>query len=271
MNLSERHIEEIPMPNFVAVSRDRHAAKRWIRYDSYKFAGKEAVLPLVAAELSKAVIAMPIGFINPNSIFTPAAMLGLKPGKNLFVAQDGRWVGGYIPSILRGYPFRLAHNEENRLILCVDEDSGLVTDHPVGELFFDEAGEPSESVRQVLNFLQTVEQSRVATATACEMLDRYGVIKPWPITLKGDAGEHTIDGLFRVDEAALNQLSDDAFLELRRVGALLIAYCQLLSMQNLDIIANLAKAHAVHEGNESASDTPDNGNSTVDWSQFKGF
>ena len=43
--------------------------------------------------ISKMLIAMPsLGFIEQNGQFVPAAILGLLPGKNLFVAPDGRWV-----------------------------------------------------------------------------------------------------------------------------------------------------------------------------------
>ena len=50
--------------------------------------------------------------------------------------------------------------------------------------------------------------------------------------------------MFQIDEAALNALPDEAFLELRRAGALLIAYGQLLSMQHLPLLGQLADAHA---------------------------
>jgi hypothetical protein len=49
--------------------------------------------------------------------------------------------------------------------------------------------------------------------------------------------------LFQVDEAALNQLPPEALHEVRHSGALLLAYCQLLSMQHLSLLSQLNDAH----------------------------
>lgn len=51
-------------------------------------------------------------------------------------------------------------------------------------------------------------------------------------------------GLFRIDEDALNALDTEAFLQLRKMGALPLIYCQLLSIQNLQRLGPLAEAQA---------------------------
>jgi hypothetical protein len=50
------------MVQFVAVSHERHAAKKWLRHTGYSFAATEAVAPIVGAELSKAPLSMPLAF-----------------------------------------------------------------------------------------------------------------------------------------------------------------------------------------------------------------
>ena len=76
------------------------------------------------------------------------------------------------------------------------------------------------------------------------------------IKLKTDAGEQAINGLFQIDEAALNQLSADALLDVRNAGALPIAYCQLLSMQHLPLLGQMIEAHSKAEASaESQSQT----------------
>lgn len=236
--------KETSMPNYIPVNNEAHATKRWRRYESYTFAASESILPLVAAELPRVVAAFPIAFIQRNSAFFPVALLGLEQGRNLFVAANGQWVGAYVPSALRGHPFRLAHTEDNKLVLCVDQDSGLITDGPEGEPFFDESGNPSASVAQIMDFLQQVEGNRQATARMCTVLAERGLIKSWSITLKTPEGDKSLEGLFQVDEQAMNQLPGEAFLELRQAGVLPMAYCQLLSMQHLASLGKLAEAHA---------------------------
>lgn len=232
------------MPNYHAITRERHASRHWNRYTSYNFAAADAVVPLVAAELSKAVMALPIAFIAQGEGYVPAAVLGLQAGNNIFVAPDWRWVGGYLPAAFRSYPFRLAKTEDGQQVLCVDEDSGLLTDDPAGERFFADDGQPAQATLDVLNFLTEIERDRVRTAAACAALQKHQLIRPWPITLKSDSGEQQIAGLFQIDEAALNQLPAEALHELSQAGALAVAYCQLLSMQHLPLLGQLAAKHA---------------------------
>ena len=232
------------MPDIQVISRERHAEQHWQRYTSYAFAAHEAVVPLAATELPKAAMSLPLAFIEQQGAFVPVAVLGLQAGSNLWVGADGRWAGAYIPAALRGYPFRLAHTENGQQVLCVEEESGLVTTGPVGERFFNDDGQPAQATQDIFNFLVMTEQGRVAAAAACAALARHQLIRPWSITVKSDAGEQRIDGLFQVDEAALNQLAGEAFQELSRTGALVVAYCQLLSMQHLPLLGQLAASRA---------------------------
>lgn len=241
------------MPNYQAITRESHASRRWNRYTSYSFAAADAVVPLVATELPKAVMALPVAFIEQGAGYVPAAVLGLQAGNNVFVAPDWRWVGGYIPAAFRSYPFRLANTEDGQQVLCVDEDSGLLTDGPAGEPFFTEDGQPAQPILDVLNLLTQVEQDRVRTAAACAALQKHQLIRPWPITVKSDSGEQQVAGLFQVDEAALKQLPAEALHELSQAGALTVAYCQLLSMQHLPLLGQLAAAHAKHAADALAA------------------
>src|SRR3990167_8953984 len=232
------------MPNYQAISRQRHASQRWQRSSGYAFAAGDAVIPLAAAEMPKAVMSLPLAFIEQAEAFVPVAVLGLQPGSNLFVAPDGRWSGHYIPAAFRSYPFRLAQTEDAQQVLCIDEDSGLVSAGPAGGGFFTEDGQPAQAVLAILNFLNQIEQSRLATVAACAVLQQHQLIRPWPVTLQTDAGEQQITGLFQIDEAALNRLPADALHPLAQAGALLLAYCQLLSMQHLPVLGQLAQARA---------------------------
>ncbi len=246
------------MAEFVPISVQRHGALRWRRFTSYEFARESAMVSLVAAELPKATMAMPIALIprepagaDPANAeqavaqtgFMPAAVLGLEPGRCLYVGADGRWLGRYVPSALRGYPFRLFQADGDRLALCINEASGLVaTDGD--EPFFDDQGEVAPAVRQVMDFLTQVEGNRAVTLRGCDCLERHGLIESWPVRLQGPTGEQPLTGLYRVNEAALNALPAQALAEVRDGGGLALAYCQLLSMKHLGVLGELLQAHA---------------------------
>lgn len=231
------------MTEFLAINPERHANKVWKRYTSYAFAARETVIPLLGAELSKAVPALPIGFTRDQDRYQLVAVTSLRPGENLFVAPGGQWLGAYIPAALRGYPFRLVQPEgAEQAILCIDEASGLVVEAVQGgEAFFDDQGQPSPVLKSVLDFLSQLERSRAVTQQAVNALAAAHLITPWALNLK--QGEQTVPvtGLYRIDEAALNALDNDAFLKLRQAGALLVAYAQLLSMNQLAVLERLAQ------------------------------
>lgn len=234
------------MPDIQVVSRERHADKRWQRYTSYSFAAADAVAPLVIQEIAKACVVLPLGFMAADEGFLPVAVQGLAPGTNLWVGPDGRWLGDYVPAVYRAYPFKLANTNDNQQVLCIVEDSGLLSDTD-GELFFDEAGEPAQPVKDVLNFLTQVAANHQATQGACAALQKHNLIKPWPIKLNTDEGTQTVEGLHTIDEAALNHLPAEALLELRDSSALIMAYAQVLSTQHLQKLGQLMKQHAAHD------------------------
>lgn len=227
------------MAQLTVISREQHAGKRWKRYASYSFAAHDAVAPLVAQELPRACMHLPIGFLKTENGYQLVAVLGLQPGKNLWVSPDGRWLAGYVPAAYRGYPFALANTEDGQRVLCVREDSGLVNDDE-GELFFDEEGQPAKPIQDVLDFLQQVTANAQVTAQLCGVLEEHGLISPWNVQVKSADGEKKVEGLFRVDEAALNALPAEALAAVRDRGAMPLVYCQLLSMQHLHQLGRLA-------------------------------
>lgn len=245
------------MQNYQAVSLERHASQRWLHTSGYAFAAQDAVVPLVAIELPQALQSLAIAFIQQAAIYVPAAILSLEPGKNLFVAQSGSWAGDYVPSAVRAYPFRLAKTEAGQQVLCIDENSGTLRNGPEGNRFFEDDGQPAKLILDALNFLNSIEQSRQTTAVACVALQKHQLIQPWPVIRKTETSQKQVAGLFKIDETALNKLSGEALQELAQTGALMIAYCQLLSMQHLPVLSQMAEAHTKAEQNLAANSAPD--------------
>ena len=194
------------MTEFVAVTPERHAKKVWRRVTNYTFAGAETVIPLVGAELSKALSGMPIGFVKQEAGYQLVAIASLQRGKNLYVAPDGKWLGTYTPSALRAYPFRLLRPENaEKSVLYINEGSGLVVESTEnGNAFFDEENQHTQGIKDILNFLSEVEANLAVTEGSVNALDEAGLIAPWEINLKQGEKVVPVEGLFRIDEAALN-------------------------------------------------------------------
>lgn len=226
------------MPELTAISRDRHAARRWHRIPHYRFAAGEVVVPVVLEELPRAALCLPLALIRQGSGYQLVAVTGLRPGQNAFVTPEGKWLAPYVPAVLRGYPFRLAQTEDQRLMLCVDEGSGLVDTGPGGEAFFTEGGEVAPAVTEILEFLQQVEHNRGLTQQAIRVLAERELIQPWPLTLEAQA----IEGLYQVDLSRFDSLDGQALETLQRSGALRLAHSQWLSMQHAPMLGQLVQA-----------------------------
>lgn len=245
------------MANRQPISLSRHRERRWARYADYRFAAADALAPLVVQELPKAVMSLPIGFIAQPDGYGLVAVQSLQPGQNLFVSADGRWLGGYVPAVYRGYPFALVKTEDDQQVLCIDEDSGLVLDAPQpeqGEPFFADDDQPAEPLRKVLEFLQQVAANRAQSERLCALLAEHELIQPWPLKVTTPDGERPVEGLYRIDEAALDALAPEPFEALRQAGALPLIYCQLLSMQHVALLGKLAEHHAQSKPRLDASE-----------------
>jgi hypothetical protein len=220
----------------VAVSKEMHAHKVWRRVTNYQFAAREPVTPIVLAEAFQVGAWMPIAFMEQAGHYVPMAMMSPVPGHNLFVGPEGQWLGGYMPSLLRSYPFRLVQPEgSQQMALCVDADSGLIVDaDEKGAAFFTADGKPSQSIATLLEFLRQIETSRMATNAAVASLAEASVIEAWPLQVVEAKDKKTaIKGIHRINEKALDTLDDAALLKLRKSAGLRLAYAQLMSMQQL--------------------------------------
>lgn len=262
------------MSSIHQVSRSRHGDLRWRRVSDHRFTGSTILAPLAIAEVTRASLAYPLTLLAREGGWTLAAVLGFRPGQNLYVGPGGEWTGTYVPAIFRAYPFRMGWTPSGEQTLCLDEGSGLLTNDAGDEPFFDEAGNLSAAVDQIWTFLREAAQSEAHLAEACGALGAADLIEPWPVTLEGNEGLQAVDGLHRVNEVALKALDDAALLPLLRAGIVGLAYAQILSTGHLANLATLARIKAQAEEAARARSVapamlhlPDD--NTIDWDWSK--
>lgn len=262
--------------NFELIRHETHGDKAWRRFSGYQFALGANTAHLAAQEIAKAALVMPLAFMQVEAKVSLVAICGLLPQQNLFVAPDGRWAGAYVPAVFRSYPFKLAKSGENNLSLCIDTDSGLLVNRSEGEALFNDDASPTQAVQQVMQFLAQVTQGQETASRAATALSQAALLEPWPIRVREAEGEREVNGLLRVNEQALNSLDDENFLSLRKTGALQLAYAQMLSSGNMEVLAKLAQTHeAIRQRQEAANAEHQrllqpNGSDTaaIDWSKI---
>jgi hypothetical protein len=194
---------------------------------------------LGAAEYPRAMRSYPIVFTSSEPRVA-VAVLGLEGNENLFVGADGKWRhGDYIPAYVRRYPFIfLEQPGRSELTLCVDEASGLLTQSGEYPLF--DGAEPTQLVRNALDFCREFHQQTLASAGFVDALAQHGLLIPNEARVVLNSGREMILRDFQiVDEARFNALPDDVFLDWRRRGWLPLAYCHLMSMASWPTLVEL--------------------------------
>ncbi|WP_404471162.1 SapC family protein [Vreelandella venusta] len=246
------------MTQWIALSKTDHAESLYWPRDGYHFASDQQVVPILVAELGKLLPHYALGFVKENDAYAPVAITGLGNG-SLYVAPNGKWLGSYVPAALRGYPFRLAQ-QDDQTILCVDQAN--LTDEPSAKPLFDDEGNVAKTVSDTLEFLKQCEQSRQVTAACVQKLADAGVIEEWPLQIGRGEGQEPlkVNGLHRISEQALNSLDAETLHGLRG-GPLSLAYAQMLSTHQLGELTKRAEMLAKAGGTE---DVPENLDSVFD-------
>ncbi len=245
------------MARIQPVTFPTHGNKRWQRFSSYSFAAQSAIAPLMLIEVRSAASAFPIGFVKHEGNCFPAAILGLDEGTNLFVDEQGNWLGAYIPAAFRAWPFSITYTERGDKLLCVDEDSGLVSDGEEGERFFNDDETPSEALQQISSFLAQFSQNRDPSLAACAALEAAGVLQPWTATVRCGERQWSMQEFLRIDEDALNKLRTSTLASLHKAGALALAYSQLHSQAQLAFVGRLAEQRLAQGEPSAAADSAD--------------
>lgn len=231
----------------VPLSQERHRARFWRRFTSYEFARGWRQVPLVLAEVEAVAAAMPVVFARdaeggPHGL-EPVALLRLVPGgPSAFVSPAGLWLATYVPSRVRVHPFSAASAGDGRLMLMIDEASGLVTDRPDDEPFFAEDGGLAPATAELVDFFRQREASALRARQAAARLRELGLMVPFAPAVEAPAGAW--DGLWRIDRDRYDALEDARWLELRRLGAVELAQAHFVSLAQ---VPWLARAEAVRD------------------------
>lgn len=245
------------MSNLYPISVERHSGKGWTRPSNFDFAARDSVVQINGQELVRACSFLPSAFIKPKGEFLLVLLTGLQRNKNLLVAPNGSWIGKYIPEIYQAYPFRILMTEEGEPVLCVDEASGLIVDmsdntkEQLSYPFYDDSNQVSSQLSSLKDPMLKLLQKQELTTKICAFYQDYELLKPWPIKFmdgqsksdKDEKSNHQLEGLYCIDENAINQLEPTKLAELRDLGGLWLACCQRISMSHMKNLAELSKRH----------------------------
>ena len=249
------------MSSPVPLQNDRHAKLKVVESSDFRRYKNNHLVSVVIQDFFTLAVEFPLVFvkINKSEDFIPVAMMGLRDGMNLY-CQTEEWQASVAPMNFNNAPFAIARLDEtsDQLVVLVDEESPLLNEKD-GEPLFDEAGKRSEYFeKRIENLVKVAEQTR-NTQEMCKRLVEKNLLTTQQIQLqhRPDGTRYNIDGVYIVDEIALNNLSDADYLHLRSMGQLPVIYSHLASLQQLRRLSerqyNADKAAAAAEAEEKTA------------------
>lgn len=221
---------------------DKH--RNWaVSVNSYDFAENLNSSPLLATEIPFAAAEYPIIFsaTATEGEYLPLAVMGLKEGQNLFINGEGKISARYIPAFIRRYPFVLGGSKDaETLTLCIDEGSkACIPDGSSGKRLFDENGERSAHLKEVVEFLKDYQYRAEMTKAFCKKLHELDLLEPMQanITFKDNEGANiNLTGFYVVKREKLKTISDADALDLFKKDGLELIYSHIQSLSNLNVL-----------------------------------
>lgn len=231
-----------------AVSHGQLGVKRIDR--PWAFAAKSNIVPVVVTEFPQTALSCPIIFAGEKR--QPLAVVGVNPGENLYLKDDGFFqTGFYVPAYVRRYPFVLAADEKReKLVVCIDRDAPMIGDLPDLALF-DAAGEPTNYTKGCIDFCNNFEvevrrtESFIALLTDLDLFEtRTASYTPMGPDNQPAGPTQTVAEYFAVSEEKLKALPDAKLRELMDNGALGHIYSHLNSLIGWDRLINISLQRA---------------------------
>lgn len=222
------------------------AAVRIAAPETLDFCADQTSALLGLAEVVACSRELPVLFAKLENGVAPVALLGL-PEKGNSAIADGQWQYGYIPAVFRSYPFLLAQTDEKgeNFAVCLERTAPHLSETE-GEPLFTEEGKPAPLLENAKNMLQNLHAEQAKGQLMGNLLAEKKLLSPFALTLtKGEEQQSIpLEGLYFVNEQALNELSDEDFCDLRAKGALPALYAHLISLGRVNRIMPRANTNA---------------------------
>jgi len=231
------------MSSPVPLKKDKHAKLKVVESGDYRRFKGNHLVPIVIQDFFTLAAEFPLVFvkIGKSEEFIPVALMGLRDGQNLY-CQTAEWKAQVIPVSFGNAPFTISRVDQTseQLIVLLDEESSLLSETK-GEALFDEKGERSAYLETRIESLVKVAEQTRNTQEMCKRLTEKNLLSTQQVQLqhRPDAQRYNIDGIYVVNELALNELSDEDYLQLRKMGLLPVIYAHLASLQQLRRVSEL--------------------------------
>lgn len=222
------------------LNSETHKNLKFTPVANYKHAKNMGNAVLLGNEYMMVAKEYPIVFVKDvENKWDSVALLSLKADTNLYINEDGEWLGSYVPAVYRRYPFILSQSaKQEDYTVCFDNHSKCFSTKK-GEALFNAEGESTKTLTNVIQFLNDFQTNLEITKKFMTKLDEMELLKNMEGTFTMKEGEKfTVNGMWVVDQEKLMNLNDKAVAELFKSGMLAWIQFHLMSLSNLTPLAN---------------------------------
>lgn len=230
------------MPRYVMLNNVAHKDLRVaIRYgaDTGDNVGTVLVFPTEYADVQREY---PIFFRKDPATdeYQSVALLGFDKSENLFLRDDGRWEGSYVPGVAARGPFLIGFQEQEiggelrkEPVIHVNMDDPRVG-QPDGHPVFMPHGGNSPFLDHIATVLAGIRQGIDVSKPMFAMFSELDLIEPVKLEIKPTAEEnYSVVGLYTINQQKLAALDGAALERLHRMGFLQAAFLVTNSMSNV--------------------------------------
>lgn len=195
-------------------------------------------MPVSFAEFFRASRDFPIVFISGDQgkSFAAAAILGMRPGENLYVSAGGAWDNSvYLPAYVRRYPFCMAkitvdNIQRDERVVCVESQA---IHEASGQILFGDDGAALPHWSAMEKLLKEYEADLARSEAMCGILKDYGLLAPFTMqAVLPSGGEFHLSGMHRVEEKKLEFLNASQYKTLIKKAVMGKIYTHLASLEN---------------------------------------
>lgn len=229
--------------NYEPISFKRHGEMKLDAKVTFEHVDSVNNLPVVIHEFIKASNEFPIVFIKnaDTGQFQSVILTGFDLGENLFV-DNAKWRAMFIPNSASLYPLKLSLIEhdgnEKKYGFFIDESCQRLNQES-GDPLFDAEGKESKALENYrLNISEYFQQSMM-TKDFVDYLTENELLTEGKISLNIPDRKILLDGIYTVNQAMLDSLTNEKFLELREKGYLSLIFAHMHSMHQVDKLARL--------------------------------
>ncbi|ALN59009.1 SapC [Lysobacter enzymogenes] len=252
------------MSRTVLLNNLEHHDLRVIVARGARYGDGEMLAPTFFSEFRELQAHYPIVFQKTaDGGFRSVALLGLRPGENLFLepksepepepepapgaAADGeRWDAHYLPMAIARLPFLIGIADEEPMVHIDLDHPRVVRGGDAGEALFLEHGGTSAFLQGVASLLRALHDGLRDDAGFIAALRRHELLEPFALDIRLDErSQHRLSGFHTIDERRLGALDGAALQALSQAGHLQAAYMAVASLSRLrDLIERLSRRHA---------------------------